>query len=167
MLILSSPGWSHASTCTVKNRMVLYPLCTFHQKHRCSHTFWRQYRPISRRPFEICNTHAERQYNKHVVVTWNAALERMSGRQDSILIQLQVGLLSCVVTRILLSVIIVTAVQMWKVHNQQEQIKATFGPCLTSESQLKTSSLKTTSQRKLGMSLTHPLTQKPDNQHTW
>ena len=45
-----------------------------------------------KKTYEICNAHAERQYHKDAVVTCDAFIEMMSGRRESVAIQLREGL---------------------------------------------------------------------------
>ena len=45
-----------------------------------------------RKAYDICNAHADRQYHKDAVVACDAFIERMSGRRESVAVELSRGL---------------------------------------------------------------------------
>ena len=98
---------------------------------------------------------AAREYHKDAIAVYDAFVERMSGKRESVLIQLREGaretiqnnrkklcsiseIIVFVVGRTLLSVVIMIVAQIWKVYKQQAQTMATFVLCSTFVSRLET-----------------------------
>ena len=105
--------------------------------------------------YEVCDLHAARECYKDAIALCDAFVERMSGKQERVLIQLRegaretiqnnrkklcsiTGIISCVVGRTLLSVVIVRVVQIWKVYKQDAQTMGMFVLCSTFISRLET-----------------------------
>ena len=101
--------------------------------------------------YEVCDLHAARENHKDAIAVCDDFIERMSGKRDSVLIQLREAretiqnnrkklcpITAIVVGRTLLSVVIVIVALIWKVYKQQAQTMATFVLCSTFVSRLET-----------------------------
>ena len=122
--------------------------------------------------YEVCDLHAVGEYHKDAIPVCDAFIERMSGKRESVSIQLREGAretiqnnrkklcsitaMSCVVGRTLFTVVIVIVAQIWKVYKLQAQTMATILLCSTFISQLETLYLGTTFRVALEMPHTHP-----------
>ena len=95
-----------------------------------------------KKTYDICDVHAERQYHKEAVVICDAFIERMSGRQESVVVQLRSELRDTIQkNRQKLHSIVETIVlcgrqnlalrghRDGKVYSQQAETMATLGLC--------------------------------------
>ena len=108
--------------------------------------------------YEVCDLHAAREYHKDAIAVCDAFVERMSGRQESVLIQLREGAREtiqnnrkklCSITEIIVlcgrqNIALHghhdsgTDMEVWKVYKQKVQTMATFVLCSTFLSRLET-----------------------------
>ena len=104
--------------------------------------------------YEVCDLHAAREYHKDAIAVCDAFVERMSGKRESMLIQLREGAREtiqnnrkklCCITEIIvlcgrqnIALHGHRVAQIWKVYKQQAQTMATFVLCSTFISWLET-----------------------------
>ena len=130
-----------------------------------------------KKAYEVCSAHAERKYHCDAVIACNAFIEIMSGRQESVAIQLERGLRNTVKSsreklhsiietlvfcgrQKIFFVAINTAVWMWKVYSQKAQTMAIFGTCLIFVYWQEILCLQLTLQLQIRMPCTHLQTYK-------
>ena len=108
---------------------------------------------LTSRWYEVCDLHAAREYHKDAIPVCDAFIERMSGKRESVLIQLRGARETiqnnrkklCSITEIIvlcgqqnIALCGHRVVHRWKVYKQQVQTMVTFVLCSTFVSQLET-----------------------------